>query len=82
MKGTNKSKEYTGTYLICFNTHRGLSQSEGNKCMWTHSKDGKCNKVKKNIIDPLLWFVDVEGGKSKVAESTGNVKSIEQGHIV
>ena len=38
MKGTNKPKEHTETSLICFNTHRDLSQLEQNKYVWTHSK--------------------------------------------
>ena len=36
-KGTNKHIE---TYSKYFNGHRSLSQSEENKCMWTHGKDG------------------------------------------
>ena len=32
MKGTNKPKELTETEPICFDTHRGLSQAEENKC--------------------------------------------------
>ena len=38
MKGTNKPKEHIGTYLIHFKTHRGLFQSEENKCMWIQVK--------------------------------------------
>ena len=38
MEGTNKPKENTETYLIRSDTHKNLSQSEGNKCMRTHSK--------------------------------------------
>ena len=33
-------ERHTETYLICFNDHRCLSQSEESKCMWTHGKDG------------------------------------------
>ena len=36
MKGTHK---YTEAYLMCFDNHRCLSQSEESKYMWTHSKD-------------------------------------------
>ena len=36
MKGADKPKEHTETQLICFDIHRGFSQSEENKCMRTH----------------------------------------------
>ena len=39
MKGTNKKKEHMETQLTRFDTHGGLSQSEENKCMCTHSKE-------------------------------------------
>ena len=39
MKGTNKLKYHRETYLIRFDSHGDLCQSEENKCMWTHSKN-------------------------------------------
>ena len=35
MKGTHKHME---AYLIYFDDHRCVSQSEESKCMWTHGK--------------------------------------------
>ena len=32
-------ERHTQTYLIYFDDHRWLSQSEESKCMWTHGKD-------------------------------------------
>ena len=29
-----------GNLIDTFDSHRGLCQSEENKCMWKHSKDG------------------------------------------
>ena len=40
MKGTNKLKDHIKSELICLNSHRGLCQSDENKCVLTHSKDG------------------------------------------
>ena len=40
MKVTNKLKEHTENYLIFFDYHRSLWQSEENKCMWTKHNDG------------------------------------------
>ena len=37
MKGTNKLKEHTES--IFFDSQKGLSQSEENKCIWTYGKD-------------------------------------------
>ena len=39
-RSPDERQRYTHVNLTdIFDTHRGLSQSEENKCMWTHSKD-------------------------------------------
>ena len=40
MKGTNKLQEHMETEMLHFDSHSGLCQSEENKCMWSHNKDG------------------------------------------
>ena len=40
MKGTKFTKRAHLNLVILINTHRGLSQSEENKYLWSHSKDG------------------------------------------
>ena len=44
---------------MCFNTHVGLPQSEENKCMWTHSKDGAMWVKNKITIYSKLFLIFV-----------------------
>ena len=57
-KGTHK---YMETYLIYFNDHQCLSQSEEGKCMWTHSEDAPCESFWQ-VPPERLW--DRKGGGS------------------
>ena len=47
---TDKKRFLDGHLIIYFNTHRGISQSEENKCMWIHSKDGATGIVSESSI--------------------------------
>ena len=53
MWGSNKQLE---TLLIHFKTHRDLSQSEENKCKWTHCKDWNSG----NLLEYSKLFIALE----------------------